>query len=204
MSYTRSKKAPYPVGPDGKPLCRCGCGQKPTGRRTSWFSQACVERYLIANDPGWVRNRLEEIHKGICANCKVDTARIQRKARRRHSPNVGHERFWRGSVVDRARYCRALAIFNRWQVRLEQARQNYRTRLAAQGWTLRRLDYGSAWDVDHVVAVVEGGGQPTSLDDYQPLCHPCHKRKTAELAARRARQKREARSPESTPVPPAA
>lgn len=43
----------------------------------------------------------------------------------------------------------------------------------------------SGWDADHIVPVVEGGGQ-CGLENYRTLCHPCHKRATAELARRRA------------------
>jgi 5-methylcytosine-specific restriction protein A len=47
----------------------------------------------------------------------------------------------------------------------------------------------SLWDMDHIVSVVEGGGE-CGLDNYQTLCIPCHNRKTAELAARRAQERR--------------
>jgi hypothetical protein len=42
------------------------------------------------------------------------------------------------------------------------------------------------WEVDHVVPVVEGGGE-CGLGNLRTLCAPCHKRATAELAGRRAR-----------------
>jgi len=48
-------------------------------------------------------------------------------------------------------------------------------------WTPGR---SSGWDADHIVPVCEGGGQ-CGLDNYRTLCHPCHKRVTRELAARR-------------------
>jgi len=34
------------------------------------------------------------------------------------------------------------------------------------------------WDADHCVPVVEGGGE-SGLENYQTLCQPCHKAKTA-------------------------
>lgn len=46
------------------------------------------------------------------------------------------------------------------------------------------------FDMDHRVPVVEGGGS-CGLDNLRTLCRPCHKRVTAELAARRAAARRE-------------
>lgn len=48
----------------------------------------------------------------------------------------------------------------------------------------------SFWQADHIVAVAEGGGE-CGIDNLQTLCTPCHKRKTAELAARLALKRRE-------------
>lgn len=48
------------------------------------------------------------------------------------------------------------------------------------------------WDADHRVPVIEGGGECT-LDNMRTLCIPCHKKETAALARRRARDRHEAR-----------
>ncbi len=42
------------------------------------------------------------------------------------------------------------------------------------------------WDMDHIVPLAEGGED--TLDNLQALCQPCHKEKTAEQAARKARR----------------
>lgn len=47
------------------------------------------------------------------------------------------------------------------------------------------------WDADHIVPVVEGGGE-CGLENYRTLCKPCHKRETAALARRRAAARRQA------------
>ena len=58
---------------------------------------------------------------------------------------------------------------------------------------LRKLaEYGlrpgsrkSLWDADHIVPVVEGGGE-CDLDNIRTVCLKCHRRLTAELRARRS------------------
>lgn len=48
---------------------------------------------------------------------------------------------------------------------------------------------GGEWDMDHVVPVVEGGGE-CGLDGLRSLCRQCHKAETAKLAARLAEKRR--------------
>lgn len=47
----------------------------------------------------------------------------------------------------------------------------------------------SLWELDHVVPLIDGGGH--ELRNLQTLCTPCHKRKTAEEAARRGERRRQ-------------
>jgi 5-methylcytosine-specific restriction endonuclease McrA len=47
------------------------------------------------------------------------------------------------------------------------------------------------FEMDHIVPVVEGGGS-CGLENLRTLCVPCHRRVTAELAARRAQARRSA------------
>ena len=47
-----------------------------------------------------------------------------------------------------------------------------------------------AWDADHIVPVVEGGGG-CGLDGYRTLCKVCHKAETSALVRRRARTRTE-------------
>lgn len=61
------------------------------------------------------------------------------------------------------------------------------------------------WDADHIVPVVEGGGE-CGLENYRTLCVPCHRKVTKELASRLA-QKRKFRKAEKSrkkaiPLPP--
>lgn len=56
--------------------------------------------------------------------------------------------------------------------------------------TERGFDRGrrSFWDMDHIEEVVRGGSY--RLENLQTLCQPCHKAKTARLAAERAMERK--------------
>jgi len=51
--------------------------------------------------------------------------------------------------------------------------------------------YRNFWDADHVVPVIEGGGE-CDVQNIRTLCIPCHVRATAELAARLAEKRKDA------------
>ena len=59
-------------------------------------------------------------------------------------------------------------------------------RLGAPG--IDRISHDGVWDADHIVPVVEGGGE-CGLDNYRTLCLPCHRKVTAQLRARIAWRK---------------
>ncbi|MGD0781205.1 MAG: HNH endonuclease [Dehalococcoidales bacterium] len=46
----------------------------------------------------------------------------------------------------------------------------------------------SWWEADHIIPVSEGGGN-CGLEGYQTLCLPCHKKETASLRKRLAKQR---------------
>ncbi len=53
-------------------------------------------------------------------------------------------------------------------------------KLRERGFTPRK----SLWELDHIVPLIDGGGHDVS--NLQTLCAPCHRRKTAAEAGRRA------------------
>lgn len=55
------------------------------------------------------------------------------------------------------------------------------------GW---KMDLQTLWNADHIVPVVEGGGE-CGLENIQTACVWCHRQKTAEEAAERARCKKQ-------------
>lgn len=66
---------------------------------------------------------------------------------------------------------------------LKRARGTHRIRLL-QKWGLKRLNRKSLWDADHIVPVVEGGGE-CDLENIRTLCLVCHSEETRRLRARR-------------------
>lgn len=69
--------------------------------------------------------------------------------------------------------------------------------MAAKAWFVRCGELGlkpdrhfrSLWEADHIVAVVEGGGE-CGLEGFRTLCLRCHRLETAKLAKRRAEARR--------------
>ncbi len=66
---------------------------------------------------------------------------------------------------------------------LKRSRGSGRARAFAH-WGLRTGSRKSLWDADHVVPVVEGGGE-CDLENLRTLCLRCHRAATAELRKRR-------------------
>ncbi len=51
-------------------------------------------------------------------------------------------------------------------------------------WGLKRKSRASLWDADHIVPVIEGGGE-CDLSNIRTLCLICHRTATAALRKRR-------------------
>jgi 5-methylcytosine-specific restriction protein A len=65
---------------------------------------------------------------------------------------------------------------------LRRARGTHRLRLLNK-WGLKRLTRKTLWDADHILPVVEGGGE-CDLQNLRTLCLPCHRQQTLELRRR--------------------
>src|ERR1700683_5743827 len=63
-------------GPAGRPLCRWCRYEVPKGRRT-FCSEACVHEWKLRTDPGYLRERVFERDKGVCASCGLDTVALR-------------------------------------------------------------------------------------------------------------------------------
>jgi len=70
-----------PQGPNGRALCRwCGL-EVPRGRRT-FCSPYCVDAWRLRTDPAYLREKVFERDRGICAACGVDTQGLRKKFRK--------------------------------------------------------------------------------------------------------------------------
>lgn len=68
-------------------------------------------------------------------------------------------------------------------LRLKRARGERRAEMLAK-WGMTKLNRRSLWDADHVVPVIEGGGE-CDLSNIRTLCLRCHREVTAALRERR-------------------
>ena len=73
---------------------------------------------------------------------------------------------------------------------LKRSRGTHRIRLLAR-WELKSINRKSLWDADHIIPVVEGGGE-CDLQNIRTLCLICHRRQTLELRQRRVSTKAQA------------
>ena len=135
-----------PKGENGRNLCRWCNLEVPHGRKT-FCSDWCVDEWRLRTDPGYVREKVLERDRGICAHCGVDCLAAWKNLKR-----------LRGAAQLKAR----------------------------MEWGLRPGSAGrkSLWDADHIVPVVEGGGE-CDLQNIRTLCLKCHRTVTSELRQKR-------------------
>lgn len=188
---------------DGVWTCSCGCGRVPVKPRRSWFSEECVQKWRDVNDIAHIRRKVFERDKGICSICKCD-------CEEEYSKWKEHQHEWYRLADWLERNYRFNMIWNdnrrRWEFPPQQEMdwtQHKKDRakllesvkpIDLRNWTAGR---STAWDADHIIPVVEGGGM-CGLENYRTLCHPCHKQITKELAARRAQQRRASKDLQKT------
>ena len=201
MTTKRRESAKKRRDENGNVVCSCGCGRPPGKGRRTWHSQECVDRWMVANSSQYVRDKLFERDKGVCAMCGVDSEKAKRRAEaasshwwsrwhgfyarieswhRRHGWNVVVPDFL-NAKNDR---------FECWSPRVRSAMDKRLNAMRAEGWNVHRQS--SWWEADHIVPVVEGGGQ-CDLSNFRTLCVRCHWKVTRELRARLA-EKRKASS----------
>src|SRR6266568_3959977 len=68
-------------GPSGRALCRWCKAEIPKGRRT-FCSDGCVHEWRLRTDPGYLRQKVFERDRGVCAICGADTIALRRDMRK--------------------------------------------------------------------------------------------------------------------------
>jgi 5-methylcytosine-specific restriction protein A len=81
MSGGWADRQTLPKGPTGRNLCRWCNLEVPKGRST-FCSAWCVEEWRLRSDPGYVREKILERDRGICASCGVDCLHAERQLKR--------------------------------------------------------------------------------------------------------------------------
>jgi 5-methylcytosine-specific restriction protein A len=76
-----ARREHLPVGPNGRHLCRWCNLEVPKGRVT-FCSDWCVEEWRVRTDPGYVREKVLQRARGICAVCGVDCLDAERRLKR--------------------------------------------------------------------------------------------------------------------------
>lgn len=182
LNLTMERLYPSP----GIGLCAWCWTPVPKGRRR-WCSDRCssaaVHEYLILKGHSdTVRAAVFKRDRGVCARCGKDTE-LERRVR------IETRELWRWLARRkfeedvRAGFLKQVQL---WQVR-EVADRAVNADLLRTFGTFNV--YGHAWEANHIVPVVEGGGG-CGLQGYETLCIPCHRLDTAALAARRAALRR--------------
>jgi 5-methylcytosine-specific restriction protein A len=188
------------TGPTGRRLCTCGCGREVPKGRISWFSQECVDDWLVRKgDVNRIRQLLAKRDLGICAICGVNAEKLYRVVKRLWYVERGQFRTAMGYNLHPYRRVERLAtgfyseaFLKAWQ----DACFGRSSRITVKyPWVASRLHggYRSFWEADHIVPVVEGGGG-CGLDGYRTLCVRCHRAETRELH-RRLRDKKRKQPP---------
>jgi 5-methylcytosine-specific restriction endonuclease McrA len=65
----------------GVPLCRWCDGEIPNPRRT-FCSEECVHQWKLRTDAGYLREKVFERDRGVCAQCGIDTVALRRDMRK--------------------------------------------------------------------------------------------------------------------------
>lgn len=152
-----------PLGPNGERLCRNCQKVLEKGQRHN-CSAECSDAWMCKTSPSHLRYRLSERDKGVCASCGLDTVALKKQ----YAEFCGElKRSW---ITRFDEMCSKRS----WDERQEWLKQyGIPSGRSCSDW----------WDADHIVPVIEGGGE-CELSNMRTLCIPCHKAETAALRKR--------------------
>ncbi len=134
------------------------CGEEVPKGRRTWCSGEHVVLAMSETDWAMMCQRVYEDAGGVCAGCGTDIGQLE-------------ERYYQSD--------------NDYKFReLPFSRHVCKKWLRERGYN----EYMRLWQVDHIVARIEGGGE--GFSNLRLLCVPCHKKDTAALAAKRAAKRK--------------
>jgi len=155
------------------------CGKPPPPGRSTWCSDTCVNEYTLRAWPQTLRKAVKARDKGVCAVCGRDCEALKKRLVAWLGPDYHSYKDEHWGVV-RHEPLEGAALQKR-KHRLEVLRRFKLLRADRFGVETLR----SVWEADHIIAVIEGGGE-CPIENLRTLCTPCHKKATRELARRRA------------------
>lgn len=68
--------ASLPAGPNGRALCRWCQLEILPGRRRTFCSDYCVHEFRLRSDPAYLRDKVFDRDKGVCAKCGIDARAV--------------------------------------------------------------------------------------------------------------------------------
>ena len=173
MSVIRWKNLPS-VRRDkyGYYLCRLCKGPCPQYEQ-HWCSERCLQTYLLISNGSYVREKLFERDRGVCAECGVDAAKMDTAL----------------AILKDDLLHPLLMTIHPMIVATLRAEGWNNVKLRGRGSFSDAIESSSCWEADHINPVVEGGGQ-CGMENYRTLCFICHKKVSAKQAAARAKSRR--------------
>lgn len=160
------RKAAGERGPEGRPLC-LWCLKEVPPRCSVWCSNICTETFYSLTDWNTLKNLAAKRDQGICVNCKLDCAGLERERHTLYSKSYGG---YGDTQEDRFKALAALKAFDE--------------KLVSERGFLKGEARFSLYQIDHIIPLAEGGSN--HVDNLRTLCIPCHKRETKAMHRRLA------------------
>lgn len=145
-------------GPNGNRLCRW-CRNEVSPPKRTFCGSLCSHEWRIRSNTKYLRQKVYERDRGVCAVCKMDT-RLQKIKIENEQTNA----MSRCKVFDHA------PLFN-WRSDTE-----YNEFLKQERITPYEAEK-SLWHADHIKEVADGGGL-SGFNGFATLCIRCHKSKS--------------------------
>lgn len=171
------------VLPCGRKSCRWCKGPITAKGRRTFCSDPCVQEWRRRAYPEDFRQAAFKADGGICQICSIDCRFL--------------DTYWIECQLWIAKGAKGVAPHNDADGKLYPVKWWLAKLVEAHQWKVEHNAPRHAFEIDHIVPVVEGGDffDPTNL---RVLCVPCHKIITGQFATKRARERRQPIAPPPT------